>query len=95
MMTEKLLLGDLKLWLFYYTSTSNVNTNIFFFFALQTYVKIVYSNNNIMYCINVIISRLYYLLVHENTLKYFQKKKKSIFLNCIVLYFVMVLKNMV
>ena len=31
MMTEKLLLGDLKLWLFYYTSTSNVNTNIFFF----------------------------------------------------------------
>ena len=58
----------------------------FFFFALQTYVKIVYSNNNIMYCINVIISRLYYLLVHENTLKYFQKKKKIYFfkLHCVI-----------
>ena len=73
MMTEKLLFGRFEIMVILLYSTSNVNTNIFF--ALQTYVKIVYSNNNIMYCINVIISRLYYLLVHENTLKYFQKKE--------------------
>ena len=43
MMTEKLLIGKFEIMVILLYSTSNVNTNIFFF-ALQTHVKIVYPN---------------------------------------------------